>query len=374
MTTDAPLRSTPAVAGPGTTWSPVAGGGEHPGGAGLMRVEPVPGCPACAGSGPVAYSGLVDGLYASAGRWELRRCARCATLWLDPQPVAEDIHLAYRRYHTHGGSTGASAPRGARRLLALLRSAYVDERYGYATTHVPAPARKVLSLPVRGWPGQRAEADVAVALTPAGRSVTMLDVGCGDGGFVAFAGSLGWDASGIDPDPAAAAAARRRGVRADVGTLEDQGYPAGTFDLIVMNHVIEHVHEPLRLLRECRRILTAGGRVLITTPNAGSALHLRYREHWRGLEPPRHLRIYSVAGMATTLQNAGLTTGLLVTTVRGAAYAVAGSRSLRRGGPPDGPLGRARERAVAESLQAALAIRLRHDAGAGQEILAVATA
>jgi SAM-dependent methyltransferase len=339
-----------------------------------MRTASVPHCPACASSGPVAYSGLLDGLYASQGSWQLRRCARCGTLWLDPQPVAEDIHLAYRRYHTHGGDIDASTRRYAHRLMTLLRSAYVDERYGYSTTHVPAPVRKLLALSIRGWAGQRAEADVAVALTPAGGPVTMLDIGCGDGSFVAFAQSLGWDATGIDPDPAAVATARRRGIPADLGDLEAHGYPTGKFDLIVMNHVIEHVHDPRRLLQECRRILAVGGRVLITTPNAGSALHLRYREHWRGLEPPRHLRIYSVAGLASTVQNAGLTVGLLMTTARGAAYAVAGSRSLLRGAPPDGPVARARERAVAEILQAGLAIRLRDDPRAGQEILAVAAA
>ena len=348
--------------------------GEPSGSPGGMRTASVPRCPACASSGPVAYSGLLDGLYATQGSWSFRRCARCRTLWLDPQPVAEDIHLAYRRYHTHDGDVDASARRFAHRLMPLLRSAYVDERYGYSTTHVAAPVRMLLALPIHVWAGQRAEADVAVALMHAGSPVTMLDVGCGGGSAVAFARSLGWDAAGIDPDPAAVAAARRRGIRADVGELEAQGYPTGKFDLIVMNHVIEHVHDPQRLLQECRRILAVGGRVLITTPNAGSALHLRYREHWRGLEPPRHLRIYSVSGLVSTLQSAGLTAGLLTTTPRGAAYAATGSRALRRGGAPDGLIARGSERAVAEILQAGLAIRLRHDLRVGQEILAVATA
>lgn len=368
------LSSAPAGHGASPARSCAAGSGEPSGSPGIMRTASVLRCPACASSGPVAYSGLRDGLYASQGSWQFRRCARCRTLWLDPQPVPEDIHLAYRRYHTHGGDDDASTQRVAHRLTTLLRSAYVDERYGYSTTRVPALVRKLLALPIRGWAGQRAEADVAVALTPAGDPVTMLDIGCGGGSAVAFARSLGWDAAGIDPDPDAVATARRRGIRADVGELEAQGYPTGKFDLIVMNHVIEHVHDPQRLLQECRRILAVGGRVLITTPNVGSALHLRYREHWRGLEPPRHLRIYSVAGLASTLQGAGLTTGLLTTTARGAAYAAIGSWALRRGRAPDGLVASARERAVAEILQAGLAIRLRHDLHSGQEILALATA
>jgi hypothetical protein len=150
------LRSAPARHGARAARFRAAGSGEPSGSPGIMRTASVPHCPACASSGPVAYSGLLDGLYASQGSWQLRRCARCGTLWLDPQPVAEDIHLAYRRYHTHGGDIDASTRRYAHRLMTLLRSAYVDERYGYSTTHVPAPVRKLLALSIRGWAGQRA--------------------------------------------------------------------------------------------------------------------------------------------------------------------------------------------------------------------------
>ena len=339
---------------------------------GALRTARVDGCPSCGGSGAVEYSGLRDHLYRSEGIWQLRRCGRCRTLWLDPQPIAEDIHLAYRAYHTHGDAGGANRRGRSARLLRLARAAYVDERYGYSMTGLSPAARKLLALSVRLWAGQREEADMAVAFQPVGPPVSLLDVGCGDGSYLEFATSLGWRAEGVDPDAAAVEAARRRGMQATTGAVESLGYPSGQFDVIVLNHVIEHVHEPVRLLCECRRLLAEGGRMLIATPNAESALHLRYREHWRGLEPPRHLRIYSLDGLGQDLRNAGLTPSVLVTTVRGAAYAASGSRALRRGRRAGGPVGRVRERVIAEALQAALAIRLRHDLSAGQEILAIA--
>ena len=339
---------------------------------GALRTTQAGRCAACGGLGPVEYSELRDDLFHSDGTWQMRRCGRCRTLWLDPQPIAEDIHLAYRAYHTHGDDGGASRRGLLGGLVRLARAAYIDERYGYAVTGLSPTARKLFALWVRLWAGQREEADIAVAFQPAGPPVSLLDVGCGDGSFLEFATSLGWSAVGVDPDPAAVAAARRRGVQAMTGGLESQGYPSGRFDVIVLNHVIEHVHEPVRLLCECRRLLTEGGRVVIATPNAQSALHLRYREHWRGLEPPRHLRVYSLEGLESDLRSAGLTPSVLVTTVRGAAYVTSGSRALRRGRQAEGLVARMRERLIAEALQAALAARLHEDPRAGQEILAVA--
>jgi ubiquinone/menaquinone biosynthesis C-methylase UbiE len=50
------------------------------------------------------------------------------------------------------------------------------------------------------------------------------------------------------------------------GALEEQNYPDDSFDLILMSHVIEHLHDPLRTLRESRRTLRRGGTLVVTTP------------------------------------------------------------------------------------------------------------
>lgn len=72
-----------------------------------------------------------------------------------------------------------------------------------------------------------------------------------------------------------------------------------------MNHVIEHVHEPLKLLKECRRLLRPGGIMISITPNTNSYTHRLFQKHWRGLEPPRHLFLYNQKSLQCIARLAG---------------------------------------------------------------------
>jgi SAM-dependent methyltransferase len=114
---------------------------------------------------------------------------------------------------------------------------------------------------------------------PPGRRV--LDLGCFDGGFLRYL-SPGWDVSGVEPSRAAADVARRHGVRILGPTIESVGpeYDA-TFDAIVVFDVMEHLTDPVRVLREVRRLLAPGGVVLIETGDA-NAPHWRLagRDYW----------------------------------------------------------------------------------------------
>ena len=92
---------------------------------------------------------------------------------------------------------------------------------------------------------------------------------------------------------AAVQVARQRGLEVDCGAVEDQRYPAAAFDAVTLNHVIEHVPDPLATVAECRRLLKPGGRLLMFTPNAGSLAHWMFGRDWRGLEPPRHLHLFA---------------------------------------------------------------------------------
>jgi len=118
--------------------------------------------------------------------------------------------------------------------------------------------------------------------------------------------TLGWDVAGVDVDPQAVAVCRARGLSVFLGTLEEASFPDGSFDVITMNHAIEHVPDPLALLRECYRILSPGGYVVIVTPNVKSLAHRLFRENWLALDPPRHLCLFYLATLRKCVQAAGL--------------------------------------------------------------------
>jgi SAM-dependent methyltransferase len=105
--------------------------------------------------------------------------------------------------------------------------------------------------------------------------------------------SLGWNVLGVEPDPVSAALAKKRGIQVFNGTLSDACLPEGVADQINMQHVIEHLSDPLSAIVESFRLLRKGGRLVIYTPNNESLGHRVFRSAWRGLEPPRHLFIFS---------------------------------------------------------------------------------
>ena len=70
--------------------------------------------------------------------------------------------------------------------------------------------------------------------------------------------------------------------------------------------MIEHVPDPIATLKECARLLKKGGKLVLATPNQESMSHRTFGKDWRGLEPPRHLHIFSPSSLNRALNQAGL--------------------------------------------------------------------
>jgi SAM-dependent methyltransferase len=166
---------------------------------------------------------------------------------------------------------------------------------------------------------------------PPGR---LLDVGCGNGQFLALMQNEGWDVEGQEVDPVAAELAlKNHGVKIRVGRLEDIGYADDLFDAVVMSHVIEHVHGPIEILRECRRILKPGGCIVVITPNLQSLGHWYFRSCHMGLDPPRHLYLFTQRTLQNIARKAGFTNYRAWTAVLDIVYnAAIGSLDIKRDG------------------------------------------
>ena len=119
---------------------------------------------------------------------------------------------------------------------------------------------------------------------PPGR---LLDVGCGDGGFLRLAAAAGFTPTGFDFDARVAALARAKGLDAHAAEFSAfcAGRKAGEFDAITMFDVLEHTPEPAWFLGELKRLLAPGGRVAVTLPNGLRPLPWRREEHDF---PPHH--------------------------------------------------------------------------------------
>ncbi len=271
-----------------------------------VRVEKVEACILCGAPGQTLYGAHRDRLFNAPGAWSHLSCRECGLVWLNPQPVAADIPKLYANYATHGPEASAISlspnnPGLRHKVLKFVQAAY----YGYATKdigwlgHYFGRVVGLLSL-VRDWAGS------ALMFLPRMRG-RLMDVGCGDGRFLAAMREEGWQVLGVEPDPEAAHRAREQyHIEVGAGTLGDAAFPGNSVDAITMHHVIEHVPDPVALFRECGRILRPGGSLVVITPNVESLGHRRFGENWRGLEPPRHIFLFSRGTLGACAQISGL--------------------------------------------------------------------
>ena len=297
-----------------------------------------PYCVMCGGQGEELYHSLVDVLWNVPGNWNIRKCSACGVAWLDPQPIESDIPKLYFQYHTHRANPSKT-------LIARLHQAIADcvlVTLGYSVSRPTAILPRILS---HGRFAKRAAALTVLAL-PASETGTLLDVGCGSGDFIARMHALGWKVTGVDPDPVAVSLGRRQGLEIVVGKVSDLP-ESGKYDVITMNHVVEHASDPILLLRECARRLGPGGRLIITTPNIKSMGHAWFRKYWRGLEVPRHFALFSPSGLRDCIARAGLSVQSMSTETRLAQMIYVHSACAKRGA-----------RNIAERVESNLGIKI----------------
>lgn len=268
-------------------------------------IERVPNCPLCGLSErELLHKDLSDRIFfAAPGTWNLWRCRRCRSAWLDPRPTEATIGLAYASYYTHD-SDELPAPRNAfQRLRAALGNGYRNARYG-TRLNPASPLGPLLAslLPPLGWPADKAYRYLPARAPEEPRRV--LDIGCGNGAWLQMARAAGWQGAGVEPDPIARNKARENEfeVRNKVDDWLDE---PESFDFVTMSHVIEHVHDPIALLRTAHLLLRPGGRIYVDTPNVDAVGHEIYGRHWRGLEPPRHLILFNRRNLKDALELAG---------------------------------------------------------------------
>jgi SAM-dependent methyltransferase len=105
----------------------------------------------------------------------------------------------------------------------------------------------------------------------AGRRGRLLDIGTAAGAFVAAARDRGWQAEGCEPNRWLAEwGARHYGVRIRQGSVFDQQYEEGSFDVVTLWDVIEHTTDPRAVLERCRALLKPGGILVVNYPDIGS--------------------------------------------------------------------------------------------------------
>jgi 2-polyprenyl-3-methyl-5-hydroxy-6-metoxy-1,4-benzoquinol methylase len=123
---------------------------------------------------------------------------------------------------------------------------------------------------------------------------TLLDVGCGAGFFLKLAAETGYVTEGVELSPYAAKYAQQKlGLRVFQGELADAGFARESFDIITLWHILEHVHDPRRFLRQVNALLKSNGLLALEVPNIGSLPARAAGINWELMAPKEHFYYFN---------------------------------------------------------------------------------
>lgn len=234
------------------------------------------------------------------------KCRHCGLMYLNPRPSRSLIGKYYpNQYYPpvpRKGATGLSQEWKA--ISGRIKRWVLEEYYGY-----PAPtSTKLIHFLKRvlTWPDKTLRELKGRHPLPWQGEGKVLDVGCGAGGNLKALEEQGWKVFGIEISDVAATHARALvGGTVHTGTLESAPFGANTFDLVLMNHSLEHFPSPLDALRQVSRLLKDDGLLVVSVPNAGGLEVKLFGWWWFGWDPPRHFYHFDQSTLAQALRLAG---------------------------------------------------------------------
>ena len=129
----------------------------------------------------------------------------------------------------------------------------------------------------------------------------ILDVGSGNGSRIFPIASAGFIVNGIDPfiDKDITYTNGLAIYKKDIYSMD------GIFDLIMLNHVLEHMPEPYHVLKKINSLLSSNGKCLVRVPIIPCYMWEKYKTDWVQIDAPRHLFIYSKESMELLAKQTG---------------------------------------------------------------------
>ncbi len=119
-----------------------------------------------------------------------------------------------------------------------------------------------------------------------------LDVGCGGGRMLKLAAPF-YEVIGLEPSPIAAAVARERGFHIVEETLEETTLPSASFDVVLLDSVIEHVASPRIALQKANELLAPGGVIVLLTPKFEGPSSRMHGAKWNGFRHGYHTFLFT---------------------------------------------------------------------------------
>lgn len=208
----------------------------------------------------------------SRNGYHIVECPNCSLRWVNPRPVSAVVNEVYGEDYFRARKIGGSAHDPG---VEQFKRKNVLRHLEYIERHEP-----------RG---------------------KLLEVGCAEGLFLRVAHERGWDVSGVELSPQAAAIAEAAlPGKIFQGTLRDAKFTDGAFDVVALFDVVEHFPDPLTEMKEIFRVLRPGGLVFLLTPDCESAFARLMGPFWFEIKPNEHLYYFSDKTIGSLVEQSGL--------------------------------------------------------------------
>lgn len=174
--------------------------------------------------------GSLDNIFIATKRgYQLHQCTNCGLIFVYPQPTFENLTQIYNKTAGYFATTNTDLSKTSRDYTLHLNKILSEN--GINKGH-------------------------------------FLDVGCSTGALLYHMRGLGWEVAGTELNPDAANIARQTNLDVTLAELEKCPFDEGSFDVIHMGDVIEHVRLPKQTLLRAHQLLKKDGLIVIKTPNA----------------------------------------------------------------------------------------------------------
>lgn len=247
-------------------------------------------CPLCHSPARFDFSGR-DLMFDGYTRHDYFSCNECQGLFQYPMPSADEIASFYPAdYAIYDQKTH-------HRKVSQLKRALYKRNYGYIHLQTSKVYDFLAALAARFYHVDKPH------FIEQGK---LLDVGCGNGRYLATMRSLGWNVQGVEFSEDGVKVCRSADLLVHHGDLLSAELAEDYFDVITVRHVIEHIPESISFITELARILKPGGKLIIETPNSDSIGRAIFGAKWFANEVPRHLVLFSPENLIRLAKEHGL--------------------------------------------------------------------
>ncbi len=237
-------------------------------------------CPCCDSAESGLLGTMGDRLFRTTDRkFELHQCVKCRVVFLSPLPTRSELSLYYPSNYWWQALPEAGLSSFWHKLLEIYRRVMIRRT-----------ARRIRLLAARSR----------------SRRARHLDVGCGDGLLLASCQGLPLIRVGVDMSTAALHAAKQRGgIGVARCSFEALPFSSGSFAVITLIHVLEHLPSPASCLQQLCQVLEPEGWLVVQLPNSESLQRRLLGSRWAGFDVPRHLVNYSRENLRAMLESNG---------------------------------------------------------------------